>query len=85
MKESIKKGVEVVVITGSDKGKRGKVLAVYPKKQRVLVEGVNMRKHHERKSQKNPEGSIAEREHSIHISNVMSAGRFDAKRSAKKA
>ena len=64
---------------------RGKVLAVFPRKERVIVEGVNVRKHHERKSQKNPEGSIAEREHSIHISNVMSAGRFDAKRSAKKA
>lgn len=82
MKESIKKGVEVVVITGSDKGKRGKVLAVYPKKQRVLVEGVNMRKHHERKSDKNPDGAIVEREQTIHISNVMSAGRFDSKKKA---
>ena len=85
MKASVKKGDEVVVIAGSAKGARGKGLAVFPRKERVIVEGVNVRKHHERKSQKNPEGSIAEREHSIHISNVMSAGRFDAKRSAKKA
>jgi len=85
MKASVKKGEEVVVISGSAKGTRGKVLAVMPKEERVIVEGVNVRKHHERKSQKNPEGAIVEREHSIHISNVMSAGRFDAKKSAKKA
>lgn len=79
MKKSIKKGEEVVVISGSAKGKRGKVLSVLPAAQRVLVEGVNMRKHHERKSEKNPDGLIVEREQSIHISNVMSAGRFDSK------
>ena len=49
-----------------------------------VPEGANIRKHHERKSEKNPEGAIVERESSIHISNVMSAGRFDAKK-AKKA
>lgn len=80
MKNSVKKGEEVVVISGSAKGSRGKVLAVFPKVQRVLVEGVNMRKHHERKSEKNPEGAIVEREQSLHISNVMSAGRFDSKK-----
>lgn len=80
MKNSVKKSEEVVVISGSAKGSRGKVLAVFPKAQRVLVEGVNMRKHHERKSEKNPEGAIVEREQSLHISNVMSAGRFDSKK-----
>ena len=80
MKQSVKKGEEVVVISGSAKGARGKVLAVFPKAQRVIVEGVNMRKHHERKSEKNPEGAIVEREAPIHISNVMPAGRFDAKK-----
>lgn len=84
MKASVKKGEEVVVISGSAKGSRGKILAVFPKKERVIVEGVNVRKHHERKSQSNPEGAIVQREASIHISNVMSAGRFDAKK-AKKA
>ena len=50
MKSSVKKGDEVVVIAGSSKGMRGKVLAVFPKKERVIVEGANIRKHHERKS-----------------------------------
>ncbi len=85
MKRSVKKGDEVVVIAGSSKGVRGKVLAVLPKKEKVIVEGVNLRKHHERKSEKNPEGSIVERESPVHISNVMPAGRFDAKKNAKKA
>lgn len=80
MKSRIKKGEEVVVISGSHKGKRGKALAVFPKTEKVLVEGVNMRKNFERKSEKNPEGSIVEREQSIHISNVMSAGRYDSKK-----
>ncbi|MBR4597344.1 MAG: 50S ribosomal protein L24 [Opitutales bacterium] len=80
MKQSVKKGEEVVVISGSAKGARGKVLAVFPKAQRVIVEGVNMRKHHERKSERNPEGAIVEREQSLHISNVMPAGRFDSKK-----
>lgn len=85
MKQSVKKGEEVVVITGSAKGKRGKILAVNPRAERVIVEGVNMRKHTERKSEKNPNGAVVEREQSIHISNVMSAGRFDSKKKAKKA
>ncbi|MBE6413862.1 MAG: 50S ribosomal protein L24 [Verrucomicrobiaceae bacterium] len=80
MKSFVKKGDEVVVISGSSKGTRGKVLQVFPKKERVLVEGVNVRKHHERKSEKNPDGAIVEREAPIHISNVMPAGRFDAKK-----
>ena len=80
MKRFVKKGDEVVVISGSAKGKRGKILQVFPKDERVIVEGANMRKHHERKSEKNPEGVIVEREAPIHISNVMPAGRFDAKK-----
>lgn len=80
MKRFVKKGDEVVVISGSAKGKRGKILQVFPKDERVIVEGANMRKHHERKSEKNPEGAIVEREAPIHISNVMPAGRFDAKK-----
>ena len=75
MKRSVKKGDEVVVITGSSKGAKGKVLAVFPKKEKVLVEGVNVRKFHERKSEKNPDGAIVEREAPIHISNVMTAER----------
>ena len=75
MKRSVKKGDEVIVIAGSSKGSAGKVLAVFPKTERILVEGVNVRKYRERKSEKNPEGATVEREASIHISNVKPAGR----------
>ena len=74
----VKKNDEVVVIAGADKGKRGRVIAVDGKKDRVLVEGVRMIKRHMRKSQQYPQGQIVEREGSIHISNVMKADAFDA-------
>ncbi len=83
-KAHVKKGDEVVVIAGADKGKRGRAIAVFPKRQRILVEGVRMIKRHMRKSQQHPQGAIVEREGSIHISNVMRADRHDA-RSAKRA
>ena len=66
----VKKGDQVQVITGNHKGATGKVIQVLPKKQRVLIEGVRLIKKHLRKSQDNPQGSIAEREGPIHISNV---------------
>ena len=66
----LKKGDEVVVITGDHKGSKGKVLQVIRTKNRVLVEGVNLVKKLERKTQDNPQGSIVEREASIHFSNV---------------
>jgi len=69
----------VVVIAGAHKGKRGKVIRVYPKTQRVLVEGVRMIKRHVRKSPQYPQGGIIEREGPIHISNVMKAERYDAR------
>ena len=69
----VKKGDEAVVIAGADKGKRGRVIAVIGKKQRVIIEGVHMIKKHMRKSQQYPQGQIVEREGSIHISNVMKA------------
>ncbi|HEU5069452.1 MAG TPA: 50S ribosomal protein L24 [Verrucomicrobiae bacterium] len=78
-KQHVKKGSEVVVISGADKGKRGKIIAVYPKQQRVIVEGAHMIKKHQRKSQQNPNGAIVEREGTIHISNVMLAEKFDAR------
>jgi len=83
MKKKIKTGDEVVVIAGNERGSRAKVLRVIPEKERVLVEGVNKRKHFERKSEKNPEGSIIERENPLHISNVMLASRFDARKAGK--
>ena len=79
----VKKGDEVVVIAGAEKGKRGKIIAVESKKERVIVEGVRMIKKHMRKSQQTPQGSIIEREGTIHISNVMAVGEFDA-RAAKR-
>ena len=73
----------VVVIAGSEKGKRGKIIAVEAKKQRVIVEGTRLIKKHMRKSQQYPQGKIIEREGSVHISNVMLAEKFDA-RAAKR-
>jgi ribosomal protein L24, bacterial/organelle len=79
----VKKNDEVVVLAGSDKGKRGRVIAVLGKKSRVIVEGVAMIKRHTRKSQQHPQGAIVEKEGSVHISNVMLASDFDA-RAAKR-
>ena len=75
----VKKGDEVVVIAGAERGKRGKIIAVESGKQRVIVEGVRMIKKHMRKSQDNPQGAIIEREGTIHISNVMAVEKFDAR------
>lgn len=61
----------VLVISGNDKGKRGKVLKVYPKTDRVVVEGVNFIKRATRPSQKNPQGGIVEKEAPIASSNLM--------------
>jgi large subunit ribosomal protein L24 len=70
MATKLRKGDEVVVIAGDDKGSKGKILQVLREKNRVLVEGINMTKKHERKTQDNPQGAIVEREASIHYSNV---------------
>jgi len=66
----VKKGETVQVIAGSDRGKQGRVLRIYPRKNRIVVEGVNMIKRHTRPSQRNPKGGIVEKEAPIHISNV---------------
>ncbi|CAM3235586.1 large subunit ribosomal protein L24 [Sporolactobacillus spathodeae] len=67
----VKKGDKVQVITGKDKGKQGVILAAYPDKERVLVEGVNIIKKHSKPTQASPQGGIIEREAPIHVSNVM--------------
>ena len=67
----IKKGDKVVVITGKDKGKVGTVIEAQPKKDRVVVEGVNIIKKHVKNSQDAPQGGIVEKEAAIHVSNVM--------------
>ena len=79
----VKKNDDVVVIAGADKGKRGRVITIEGKKQRVIIEGVHMIKKHMRKSQQYPNGQIVEREGSIHLSNVMKADLFDS-RAAKR-
>ena len=81
----IKRGDQVVVIAGAHKGKEGKVLELLPAKSRARVEGVAMVKRHLKKSQENPQGSIAEREGSIHVSNLMSKAAFDASKRVKTA
>ena len=75
----VKKGDEVVVIAGTEKGKRGKIIEVLRAKQRAIIEGVKMIKRHTRKNQQNPQGAIIEREGTVHISNLMLAEKFDAR------
>ena len=82
-KAKIRKDDVVYVIAGADKGKSGKVLKVIPKKDRVIVEGVAVRKKAVRRSQKNPEGGIITVEAPIHISNVMESERYRARREKK--
>ena len=84
-KAHVKKGDEVVVIAGSEKGRRGKILEVNTKKQRVLVEGLKMIKRHTKKNARQQQSSIVEREGTIHISNVMLGERFDARAAARPA
>ena len=81
----VKKGDQVVIIAGTERGKRGRVLEVLREKQRVIVEGAKMIKRHTRKSQQHPQGAIVEREGTVHISNVMLAERFDASASKRGA
>lgn len=67
----IRKNDTVMVIAGKEKGKKGRVLAVYPKKGRIIVEKLNIIKRHQRPTQKQKQGGIIEKEGPIHISNVM--------------
>ncbi len=85
IKHHVKKGDQVEVIAGNFRGSSGKVLEVMSKKNRVLVEGVRLIKKHMRKSQDNPQGSIAEREGPIHISNVKVVEKSEKKAPKKKA
>lgn len=67
----VKKGDKVKVLSGKDRGKQGTILEAFPKKERVLVEGINMIKKHAKPSQDNPQGGILNQEAPIHVSNVM--------------
>ena len=67
----VRKGDTVVVIAGRERGKRGKVLHVFPAEGRVIVERLNMMKKHQKPTQKLRQGGIIEREAPLHLSNVM--------------
>jgi len=67
----IRKNDIVVVISGDHRGRQGKVLKVFPEKNRVIVEGINLIKRHTRPSQRNQQGGIIEKEAPLHVSNVM--------------
>ena len=66
----VQKEDTVLILSGKDVGKKGRVLKVFPNKDQLIVEGVNMRKHHQRPTQSLPQGGIIEKEGPIHISNV---------------
>ena len=67
----VKRGDQVIVISGNDKGSTGEVLSVDRGANRVLVQGINIRTKHEKPTQANPQGERVEREFPIHASNVM--------------
>lgn len=70
-KLNVKKGDNIIVIAGKDKGKMGKVLSAIPSADKVVVEGVAIVKRHTKPTQKLPQGGIIEKEAAIHVSNVM--------------
>ena len=67
----IKKDDTVLVITGKDKGKKGKVLKVFPKTQRAIVEGVNIQTKHRKPNNQMRQGAIEHKEGPVHVSNLM--------------
>ena len=84
-KRHIKKGDTVYVLSGNERGRSGKVIDVQTESERVVVEGLNMVKKHIRKNQDQPQGEIAEREGTIHWSNVMREDRYLRNRTVEEA
>ena len=80
----VHKGDEVLVMSGSQRGRKGKVLEIITNSSRALVEGVNMIKKHVRPTQENPKGGVMEREGAVHISNLKLISRPTGERTAKK-
>jgi large subunit ribosomal protein L24 len=78
----VKKNDEVVVLSGTQQGKRGKVLEVLRDRHRVIIEGVNFIKKSSRKTQEQPQGGIVEREGALHISKVMLVADYDSRKTA---
>ena len=79
----IKRNDAVVVIAGAHKGKQGKVLEIRAAKNRAVVEGVAMIKRHLKKSQEHPQGTISEREGTVHVSNLMLLTRYEQSKRTK--
>lgn len=69
-KIGFKKGDKVLVIIGEDKGKKGKIVSIFPTKMEAIVEGVNFLKKHSKPTQKAPQGGIVKQEGALHISNI---------------
>ena len=84
-KRHIKKGDTVYFLSGNERGRSGKVIDVQTANERVVVEGLNMVKKHIRKNQDQPQGEIAEREGTIHWSNVMREDRYLRNRTVEEA
>jgi large subunit ribosomal protein L24 len=70
MAAKIKKGDRVVVLAGRDKGRQGEVVRVWPKEERLLVQGLNLVKRHTKPTQADPQGGIKTKEAPLHVSNV---------------
>jgi len=66
----IKKGDNVKIVTGADRGKTGIIMRVFPKLQKVIIEGINLRKKHQRPRKEGQQGQIINISHPIHVSNV---------------
>jgi large subunit ribosomal protein L24 len=79
----VKKGDEVVVIAGSELGKRGKILEIKTKRGRALVEGLKMIKRHTKRNQRQEQSAIVEREGAIHLSNLVLASKYDERHGGK--
>ena len=71
----VKKGDNIIVLAGKDKGQTGKILKAFPKLNQVLVEGVNIKKVHERAKKSGTKGTIIEKSFPIHVSNVKIHGK----------
>jgi large subunit ribosomal protein L24 len=85
MSQLIKRGDDVVVLSGAHRGKRGKVLQVINGEDRLIVEGVALAKRHTKPRSEKERGGIIEREAAIHRSKVMLAARYDARRAKRPA
>jgi large subunit ribosomal protein L24 len=81
----VKKGDHVLVIAGNDKGKRAVIKEAFPREERVLVEGVNLRWRHKKPTQQNPKGERVQVEAPIHVSNVALDEKAPQKKAKKKA